>query len=373
MGLPYSSTALWRLTEGSNGPDRERSRVSTSTGIEGRSLEKPARIRTLADLAKLAGVNTATVSRALADSPLVKTDTKARIQALAQKHGFRPNQMAKRLRTQRTGVVGVVVPLGHEKRQHLSDPFFMAMLGHLADALTENGYDIMLSRVIPNTPDWLEAVIGSGMLDGVLLIGQSDQFEAIERAAAHYRPLVAWGSHWPEQAHCSVGTDNFAGGRMAGDRLVAGGARRVAFLGEVRTPEISQRHAGLCAALQSAGLAAPLQFDVHLASDVMEQEISAHIAKVGDAIDGIFAASDVIAMTTLRVLADRGVAVPGQIRVIGYDDIPLAAQTVPRLTTIRQDIATGAKAMVEALFARIGGEDAASVQMTPVLVGRDSA
>ncbi|KQZ32111.1 LacI family transcriptional regulator [Caulobacter sp. Root1472] len=341
--------------------------------MEGRSLEKPARIRTLADLAKLAGVNTATVSRALADSPLVKTDTKARIQALAQEHGFRPNQMAKRLRTQRTGVVGVVVPLGHEKRQHLSDPFFMAMLGHLADALTENGYDIMLSRVIPNTPDWLEAVIGSGMLDGVLLIGQSDQFEAIERAAAHYRPLVAWGSHWPEQAHCSVGTDNFAGGRMAGDRLVAGGARRVAFLGEVRTPEISQRHAGLCAALQSAGLAAPLQFDVHLASDVMEQEISAHIAKVGDAIDGIFAASDVIAMTTLRVLADRGVAVPGQIRVIGYDDIPLAAQTVPRLTTVRQDIATGAKAMVEALFARIGGEDAASVQMTPVLVGRDSA
>ena len=110
-----------------------------------------------------------------------------------------------------------------------------------------------------------------------------------------------------------------------------------------------------------------------LASDVMEQEISAHIAQVGDAIDGVFAASDVIAMTALRVLADRGLVVPDRIRVIGYDDLPLAAQTVPRLTTIRQDIATGAKAMVDALFARIAGEDAASVQMNPVLVRRDSA
>ena len=339
----------------------------------GRSLEKPVRIRTLADLAKIAGVNTATVSRALADSPLVKTDTKARIQALAQAHGFRPNQMARRLRAQRTGVIGVVAPVGHEKRQNLSDPFFMTMLGHLADALTENGYDIMLSRVVPDTADWLEAIIGSGMLDGVLLIGQSDQFEAIERAAAHYRPLVAWGSHWSGQRHCSVGTDNFAGGRLAGERLVAGGARRIAFLGEVRTPEIGQRHAGLCAALQAQGLPAPLRFDVHLASDVMEQEISAHIAQAGEDIDGVFAASDVIAMTALRVLTDRGLAVPDQIRVVGYDDIPLAAQTVPRLTTVRQDIATGAKAMVDALFARIAGEDAASVQMIPVLVRRDTA
>lgn len=347
--------------------------MSGSTGKGGRSLEKPARVRTLADLAKIAGVNTATVSRALADSPLVKTDTRVRIQALAQEHGFRPNQMAKRLRTQRTGVVGIVVPLGHEKRQHLSDPFFMTMLGHLADALTENGYDIMLSRVIPDTDDWLEAVIGSGMLDGVLLIGQSDQFDVIERAAAHYRPLVAWGSHWPGQRHCSVGTDNFAGGRMAGQCLVAGGARRTVFLGEIRTPEIGQRYAGLCAALEAEGVAAPLQFDVHLASDVMEQEISAHIAQLGDAIDGVFAASDVIAMTTLRVLADQGVVVPEKVRVVGYDDIPLAAQTVPRLTTVRQDIATGAKAMVDALFARIAGEDAVSVQMTPVLVQRDSA
>ena len=99
--------------------------------------QAPARIRNVAELGQIAGVSAGTVSRALADNPLVNEKTRERIKALAEKHGFRPNQMARKLRTQQTGVIGVVVPLGHEKRQHLSDPFFMAMLAHLADALTD--------------------------------------------------------------------------------------------------------------------------------------------------------------------------------------------------------------------------------------------
>lgn len=336
------------------------------------TLPGARRIRNIAELAQLAGVSTGTVSRALAGKSLVNAETRDRIQALAAEHGFRPNQMASRLRMQRTGVVGIVVPLGHERRQHLSDPFFMTMLGHLADALTENGYDVMLSRVIPNADDWLERIVDSGMLDGVLLIGQSDEQSAIERVAARYRPMVVWGAHWEGQRHCSVGTDNVAGGRLAGERLIAGGARRLAFFGEVRTLEIRQRHEGLTQAARAAGLEAPLQLDTHLASDVMEQDIAGHVARIAGGYDGIACASDVIATTTLKVLADRGIAVPGEIRVTGYDDLPLAAQTTPRLTTIRQDIATGAKTMVATLYARIAGEDARSLEMPPELVVRES-
>ncbi|WP_294334294.1 LacI family DNA-binding transcriptional regulator [uncultured Sphingomonas sp.] len=338
------------------------------------TTEPPARpVRTLADLARLAGVSAGTVSRALADKSLVNPETRRRIQELAAEHGFRPNQMASRLRTQKTGVVGVVVPLGHERRQHLSDPFFMTLLGHLADALTENGYDIMLSRVIPDAPDWLERIVDSGMLDGVLVIGQSDQMAAIERVAQRYRPLVAWGSVLPGQIHCAVGTENVAGGRLAGEHLIARGVRRIAFLGELRAPEIRARYTGVCAAADSAGLPAPLQLDAHLASDMMEQEIAAHMVRHLDRIDGIAAGSDVLAMTTLRVLADHGMAVPGDVPVVGFDDLPLALQTVPRLTTVKQDIARGARAMVDALFARIAGEDAPSLVMPPQLVVRDSA
>lgn len=338
------------------------------------NAEPPPRpVRTLADLARVAGVSAGTVSRALADKSLVNPETRQRIQALAAEHGFRPNQMARRLRTQKTGVIGVVVPLGHERRQHLSDPFFMTMLGHLADALTENGYDVMLSRIIPDAADWLERIVDSGMLDGVLLIGQSDQMEAIERVARRYRPLVAWGSSAPGQFHCAIGTENVAGGQLAGEHLIARGVRRIAFLGELRAPEIRQRYDGVCAAAAAAGVPPPLQLDTHLASDMVEQEIARHMARHLDRIDGIAAGSDVIAMATLRVLADHGMAVPSDVPVVGYDDLPLALQTVPRLTTVKQDIARGAKAMVDALFARIGGEDSPSVVMAPELVVRDSA
>lgn len=331
------------------------------------------RIRNIAELAKLAGVTAGTVSRALANSDLVNKDTRQRIQALAREHGFRPNQMAKRLRVQQTKVIGIVVPLGHERRQHLSDPFFMAILGHLADALTENGYDIMLSRVIPDADDWLERIVDSGMLDGVLVIGQSNQFETIERVAAWYKPMVVWGSHRPGQVHCTVGVDNRMGGRLAGECLIEAGRSRLAFLGDITAPELSERYLGLCDAARAAGLVDPAQINVHLASDIMADEIASHVERIVQRIDGIAAGSDLLAMHVVRALADRGLTIPGPISVTGFDDLPLAEQTIPRLTTVSQNIALGARAMVATLFERMAGRDASSLEMTPELIRRDTA
>lgn len=333
----------------------------------------PGRIRNIAELARIAGVSAGTVSRALAGKTLVNKETRERIQALARKHGFRPNQMARRLRVQETRVIGVVVPLGHERRQHLSDPFFMTILGYLADALTEDGYDIMLSRVIPDADDWLERIVDSGMLDGVLLIGQSDQFATIERVAGYYRPMVVWGSHRANQAHCTVGVDNRKGGQLAGECLIARGCRSLAFLGEVRAPELAQRYEGLRDAAAAAGLAPPRLLETHLASDIMAEEIAGHMPAIRGQVDGIAAASDLIAMHAVRALADHGMRVPDDVAVTGFDDLPLAEQTIPRLTTISQSVPQGARTMVQTLFARIAGEDAASVEMEPVLVRRDTA
>lgn len=330
------------------------------------------RVRNIVELARLAGVSPGTVSRALAGNPLVNIQTREKIEAIARAHDFRPNQMASRLRTKRTGLIGVVIPLGHERRQHLSDPFFMTMLGQLADLITENGYDILLSRVIPESPDWLTRVVESGMLDGVLMIGQSDQFDAIEQTAARYRPLVAWGHQRAGQLHCSVGTDNVAGGRLAAAHLVGRSARRLAFLGDVRTPEIAARHAGFVAEARAAGLDVAL-LPTHLAADDIEADITHHTGLTDGQFDGVFAASDMIAMRTLRALADRAIAVPERVAVIGFDDLPLTNHTVPRLTSVRQDIAQGAATMVELLFRRIAGEETASAVMQPTLIVRDSA
>lgn len=332
----------------------------------------PHKIRNIAELARLAGVSAGTVSRALAGKDLVNKETRERIQAMAREHGFRPNQMARRLRTQKTGVIGVVIPLGHERRQHISDPFFMTLFGYLADELTESGHDLMLSRVIPGDDEWLDRIVDSGMLDGALVIGQSNQTEVIERVARQYRPLVIWGSHRDGQVQCTVGVDNVEGGRLAANRLVTRGAKTLAFFGDTHGPEIAERLAGAQAVADAAGL--PLHaFPTHLASDEMASQISTHLDELGSAIDGIVCASDIIAMTTIRLLHERGMTVPDQIAVTGFDDLPMATRMVPQLTTVRQDIAAGARAMVDALRRRMAGDDVPSTVMTPELIVRESA
>jgi DNA-binding LacI/PurR family transcriptional regulator len=156
-----------------------------------------ARIKNIKELAVLAGVSTGTVSRALAGSELISSKTRERIQALARAHDFRPNVLARNLRIQRTGSIGVLIPLGHETGQHISDPFFITMLGLLADELTERGYDLVLSRVIPTDDDWLDRIVQSGKADGYIVIGQ---IGPVRRIGCRGQPLSpACGLGWAQQ------------------------------------------------------------------------------------------------------------------------------------------------------------------------------
>lgn len=335
--------------------------------------DKDRPVRTLADLARIAGVSAGTVSRALAGNSLVNEETRIRIEALARAHSFRPNQMASRLRRQKTGVIGIAIPLGHDQRQQISDAFFMTLLGHIADALTERGYDLMLRRVLPDRDeDWLDRFIGSGMIDGVLVIGQSDQFDRIEDAADGYLPMVVWGNHAEGQRHCVVGTDNRLGGRLAAEQLIAGGARQIYFLGDIAAVEFAARYAGAAAVCARLGVGiTPLT--AHLSADRLEAEVAASLDRDFAPGDAIFAATDTLAMASLARLRTRGIAVPETVRVIGFDDLPLAAQTNPPLTTVRQDIRAGAFAMVDLLLRRLAGEETESIVMPPQVIVRKSA
>lgn len=335
--------------------------------------ETTPRARTITDLARLAGVSPGTVSRALAGNSLVNARTRDRIQELAREHGFQLNRVVSNLRRQRTGVIGVVIPLGHDKRQQVSDTFFMTLLGHLADALTEQEYDLMLRRVIPNEDeDWLDRFIGSGMIDGVIVIGQSDQFARIEEVAARYRPMVVWGNMEEGQRHCAVGTDNREGGRIAARRLIDGGATSLAFLGDIEPIEFAARYEGAREVAEAAGV--PIEhYSTHLSPDRMGPELTAHMNEIAGKANGIFAASDTLAVAALRELRQRGIAVPGRMRLVGFDDLPIAGQTVPPLTTVRQDIAAGAQGLVDLLLRRVGGEETESMVLPPEIVKRETA
>ncbi len=332
------------------------------------------RVKNIKELADLAGVSAGTVSRALSDSGLISTATRERIKQLAADHDFRPNILARNLRIQKTGAIGVVIPLGHETGQHISDPFFITMLGLLADSLTERGYDLMLSRVIPADAQWLDRFVDSGRVDGVIVIGQSNQSAALDRVAARYRPLVVWGGQSDGQVHCSVGSDNRLGGMLATRHLIERGCKRIAFFGDPNALEIAQRLDGCTQAMREAGLGdGPTVLPAHLVAEMALSEIASFLGTSGERPQGIVAASDVIAMSALRAMSELGVRVPEEIRIVGYDDLAIAEQTVPRLTSVRQDLTQGAAHLVDLLLRRIAGEDAASVVMTPELIVRMSS
>ena len=332
----------------------------------------PPSVRSISDLALIAGVSVSTVSRALTGKGTLNQATRDRIRAIASEHGFRLNVAAQNLRLGRTGAIGVLLPLGHERGQALSDPFFSTMLGHIAEALTERGYDLLLSRVVPERDMWLDDFIRSGRTDGIIMIGQSDQHAVLNRAAAHHRAIVVWGAHDPGNAYTTVGSDNHAGGVLAARHLLQRGCRRLAYFGHGDTPEFAARRAGFLSALPE-----DIRRDTTVVACSVAPEAS-HIAAhdyfaAGHRPDGVFAASDVGAISVIGAAGEFDIGTPHDMAVIGFDDILLARLCHPPLTTIRQDVEGGACMLVDLLLRRMEGADTQSIQFAPQLIVRETA
>src|SRR5271157_5053827 len=115
----------------------------------------------MADIAALARVSASTVSRALAGSPLVPKKKRDRIVKIARARGYVVNSAARTLRLKRTETISVVIPLGHEGSQPLTDPFFVEMLGHLADEITHRGYGVLLQKILPPMNNWLARLVAA--------------------------------------------------------------------------------------------------------------------------------------------------------------------------------------------------------------------
>lgn len=328
----------------------------------------------MSDIARLAGVSASTVSRALAGSPLVAAAKRDEILRLARERGYVINTTARNLRLQRTQSISVVIPLGHEAGQPLTDPFFSEMIGHLADSITQRGHGMFLQKVVPPMDDWLPRLIGSHKSDGIIVIGQSTEHAALEAAAAGYKPLVVWGGHLPRQSYCTVGTDNVAGALAAVEHLIGIGRRRIVFLGDPAVPEIGLRYQGYRLAHERAarqGLQ-PHIVPAHLTADTAYEAMRAFIGAAGN-FDAVFGATDVIALSAVRAITAAGLSVPRDVAVVGYDDIAMASHANPPLSTVRQDVQRGAHILIDLLFRRMEGEDTPSATMPAELIVRESS
>jgi DNA-binding LacI/PurR family transcriptional regulator len=327
----------------------------------------------MADIARLAKVSMSTVSRSLADSPLIPEEKRREIQEIARQAGYVVNQSARSLRLRKTQTIAVVFPLGHEVGQLISDPFFIDMFGRLADEITARGYQVLLSRVTQTNEGWLDRIIQSQRQDGIIIVGQSDQEKAIDSAASYYEPLVVWGRNFFGQTYNCVGTDNVQGAKRAVDHLISLGRRSIAFLGMPELPEINLRYQGYLQAHEEANLKPDTALKVHAHfSYEMAKEAAMGLIQQGTKFDAIFAASDVIALAAIQALVQSGIKVPQEVSVVGFDDIMTASQSIPALTTVRQDLASAAREIVDILFKRISGQETQSIVLNPSLIIRQS-
>jgi DNA-binding LacI/PurR family transcriptional regulator len=161
---------------------------------------------------------------------------------------------------------------------------------------------------------------------------------------------------------------------LAVAHLVAQGRERIVFLGAVDAPEAALRFEGYKKGLTEAGIALDPSLVVSTPYTPEEaQEAVAAFLATGVAFDAAFAFSDVIALAAIGALAAAGKSVPGEVAVVGFDDILLARHSNPPLTTVRQDLAFGARAMVDLLFRRMAGEDAPSTLAPVELIVRGSS
>lgn len=328
---------------------------------------------TMADLARMAGVSESTVSRALAGSPVVAARTRDRILQLARIASYTVNEGARNLRLGKTRTIEVCIPLEPDNRQHISDPFFLDLLGSIADALTDRGYDLLLSKNAPWARDGGANSIVAGRSDGIVFIGQGQRRRELRRIAATHRAVVVWGAHFDGDDYAVVGSDNREGGRLATAHLAALGRRRIAFFGDITQPEIGLRHAGYRQALGAAGVTVDPALTIHAPFDPRAAfEAACEAIAKGPKFDAVFAASDVIAISTINALREAGLAAPGDVSVVGYDDIFAAASASPALTTISQSIHEGGQKLVQTLFERMAGEKAAGAVITPRLIVRQS-
>ena len=338
------------------------------------SKKKPGNVTSLQDLADLAGVSRATASRALNDSPVISAKTKRKLTRLAEKHGYSINRQARDFRLRRTSVISVVFMLDVDSEQQMSDPFFLDMLGGIADSLAEHDYDLLLAHApVVSVLDLRDGRV-LRQSDGVIFIGQAKQHQQLNELASGDKPIVVWGYPVADKNYVVVGSDNVQGGYLAAQHLLEQGRRNIAFFGNTDNPESAARYQGYLQALHECGIDAdPKQkidvpFDMHRA-----REAIVDFMKSGSDPDAVVCISDVMALAALSTFQELGASVPEDIAVVGYDDITLAAYGSPPLTTVRQNIHEAGKVLVETVLGLIKGEDVSDTILASELVVRKSS
>jgi len=330
------------------------------------------------DIAYKAGVSQPTVSRALRGDRSVSKATRERIEQIARELNYTVDRNASSLRSQRSNTIALLFFEDPTPDDSMINPFFLAMLGSITRACANHGLDLLISYQRMED-DWHTRYQDSMRADGLILLGYGDYTLYAERLAQLVKAgthFARWGSVSSDSSGATVGSDNIDAGQLVGEHFIERGRRKVAFLGHAdeHYPEFAHRYQGLCEALRSNGVQPDpaLQFDA-VTSDEAGYAAARRLIESGAAFDAVFAASDVIAIGAMRALDEAGLSVPGDVAVVGFDNIPAASMTHPPLSTIMQDTQGAGELLVETLLAHIEGSDPPPTRLPTRLIVRASS
>jgi DNA-binding LacI/PurR family transcriptional regulator len=327
----------------------------TVTQTPGRNRRSNA---TLEEVALLAGVSRATVSRVVNGSPKVSPDVRVDVQAAIERLGYTPNRAARSLVTRRSDSIAVVItePTG----RLFTDPFFPRLLRGISSELTARDRQLIL--LIPEseaderrTADYLTA----GHVDGALLVSLHGDDPLPARLAAAGMPIVLVGRP-PKGATASfVDVDNRLGAESAVAHLVSSGRRVVATItGPQDMVAGVDRLRGYRDALTEGGIGLDASLEA-LGDFTQEGSVEAmkRLLAIHPDLDAVFAASDLMAAGAMSVLTAAGRRVPEDVAVVGFDDSPIATSTTPQLTSVRQPIEEMGHEMARLLVEAVDASD----------------
>ncbi|SDD77735.1 DNA-binding transcriptional regulator, LacI/PurR family [Glycomyces harbinensis] len=318
---------------------------------------------TMSDVAQLAGVSTMTVSNVINERVRVSEDARERVLAAIRESGYQINPSARNLRAGRSGVIGLAVP-------QVGNTYFGMMAELVIEEARRRGYHVAIEQTGALAAGEAAAIAQSRrlQLDG-LILSAVEVDSLVPPVPVQGYPIVLMGEQDPAGRFDHITVPNEAGTAAATEHLIDQGCQRIAVVtgGNLdRLTMFTRRYNGYRTALEDRGLATDprLRFMVDALSREGARSTGRRIAEAGLGIDGVVVFNDTVAMGVMRGLRDRGVSVPGDMRVIGFDDVPESASFIPSLSTVHPDHRWKAAKAVDLIISRIADPSSPPRQYT---------
>lgn len=355
------------MQESTSEPSEPRPKVAPQ-----RQSHEPQTRPTLDEVALRAGVSRSAASRAMNNAPHVSPVKRGAVMKAAQELGYFPNATARALATSKVGSVVLVV--SNEDPAFFADPFFSQIIVGIATALEKTDLDLTLMLASPDDgPIRLERLLRSRRADGVMVLAMRKDDPLNQILAATDLPIVFCGRTLGMEPRWYVDADNRGGARLATEHLLNAGRRRIAtIIGPMDLEASVARYRGFADAMAVVGLASDWIAEADFTREGGVQAMTKLLDDHPD-LDAVFVGSDNMAAAAIRVLKAHGRSIPEDVMVVGFDDLAIAQQTEPTLTTVSQPIRALGLEMAMMLMRLIEGESPSPIILPTRLVVRESA